>query len=40
MSFGTYMSSVNGLRLCITSFGTPFNSIVAAWETRLVVIYR
>ena len=29
---------VNGFRLCITSFGTPFSSIVAACETRLVVI--
>jgi hypothetical protein len=32
------MMSVKGFRLCITSFGTPFSSIVAACETRLVVI--
>jgi hypothetical protein len=36
---GTYKMSVNGFKLWTTSLGTPLSSIVAACETRLVVIY-
>src|SRR5690242_2200392 len=35
----THMMSVNGFRLCTTSFGIPFSSMVAAWDTKLVVIW-